>query len=219
AIPSSTITATAGAGGTIAPGGAVAVACGSNQAFTITPNACRVIADVLVDGASVGAVAAYTFTNVTANHTIAATFATPSFTLTASAGAGGSIAPAGATPVACGGSQAYTIAPDACHTIADVTVDGGSVGAVAAYTFANVTASHTIAATFATPSFTITASAGAGGSITPSGAVAVTCGASQSFSIAADACHTIANVVIDGTSAGAIAAFTFSGVTTNHTIA
>ncbi|WP_372946616.1 TSUP family transporter, partial [Muriicola sp.] len=51
------------------------VANGTNQTFAITPNACHTIADVVVDGGSVGPVASYTFTNVTANHTISATFA------------------------------------------------------------------------------------------------------------------------------------------------
>ena len=81
-----TITASAGALGSIAPSGAVGVAAGANQAFTITPNAGCAIADVLVDGVSVGAVGNYTFTNVTANHTIAASFvdtAVPVATVTA----------------------------------------------------------------------------------------------------------------------------------------
>ena len=43
--------------------------------FTITPASCYQIADVLVDGVSVGAVASYTFNDVAANHTIAASFA------------------------------------------------------------------------------------------------------------------------------------------------
>ena len=41
------------------------------------------MADVLVDGVSVGAVTSYTFTNVTANHTIAASFAINTYTITA----------------------------------------------------------------------------------------------------------------------------------------
>ena len=53
----------------------MAVNYGADQAFTITPDACYHVADVLVDGVSVGAVTSYTFTNVTANHTIAASFA------------------------------------------------------------------------------------------------------------------------------------------------
>ena len=48
------------------------------------------VADVLVDGTSVGPVNSYTFTNVTANHTIAAIFAINTFTIAASAGPNGS---------------------------------------------------------------------------------------------------------------------------------
>ena len=66
-----------------------------------------------------------------------------------SAGTGGSISPAGATTVAYGGSQIFTIAPASGYTIADVLVDGVSVGAVSSYTFTNVRTDHTIAATFA----------------------------------------------------------------------
>jgi hypothetical protein len=64
-----------GAHGTISPSGAVAVVCGSNQTFTITPDPNHHVLDVLVDGVSQGPVASYTFTNVTAAHTIAASFA------------------------------------------------------------------------------------------------------------------------------------------------
>ena len=41
---------------------------------------------MLVDGSSVGAVTTYTFTNVTADHTIAASFAINTYTITASGG-------------------------------------------------------------------------------------------------------------------------------------
>ena len=75
-----TITASAGANGSIAPSGAVVVTQGASQAFTITPNSGYHVAGVTVDGASAGAVTSYTFTNVTANHTIAATFAVNSST-------------------------------------------------------------------------------------------------------------------------------------------
>jgi len=143
-----TITATAGAGGQISPSGAVTVPYGGSQTFTITPDACQSITDVLVDGASVGPVASYTFSNVTANHTIHASFATTIYTITASAGSGGSIAPNGAVAVSCGSDQSFSITADPCFAIADVLVDGVSVGAVASYTFANVQANHTIAASF-----------------------------------------------------------------------
>jgi hypothetical protein len=77
AINTYTITASAGTGGAITPSGAVSVNYGSDETFTITPNAGYDILDVLVDGSSVGAVTSYTFSSVTASHTIAASF-TPS---------------------------------------------------------------------------------------------------------------------------------------------
>ena len=69
------ITASAGPHGTIAPIGAVAVAQGASQGFTITPGGGYAIADVKIDGVSNGAIGSYSFTNVSSNHTIAASFA------------------------------------------------------------------------------------------------------------------------------------------------
>ena len=69
-----TITATAGNKGTITPSGEVSVIHGADQPFTITPNSGYQIADVKVDGISVGAVESYTFEKVDANHEIVVTF-------------------------------------------------------------------------------------------------------------------------------------------------
>jgi len=70
------------------------------------------------------------------------------FTVTASAGTGGTINPAGAVSVANGGSQTFTIAPSAGYVIGAVSVDGLNQGALNTYTFTNVTANHTITASF-----------------------------------------------------------------------
>ena len=80
-----TITATAGAGGSISPSGDVKVNHGANQSFTITPNTGYNIEDVKIDGSSIGAVTNYTFTNVTGNHTIAVTFKIKTYTISVSA--------------------------------------------------------------------------------------------------------------------------------------
>lgn len=69
-----TITATAGAGGGISPSGSASVAYGNDKTYIITAREGYEIADVLVDGASVGAVSTYTFENVKKAHTIAASF-------------------------------------------------------------------------------------------------------------------------------------------------
>jgi predicted small secreted protein len=73
--PSScTITASAEKSGTISPSGATSVPCRSSRTFTIKANRGYHVADVLVDGKSVGAVRRYTFDKVTENHTISAMF-------------------------------------------------------------------------------------------------------------------------------------------------
>jgi hypothetical protein len=69
-----TITASAGPGGSISPSGTVVVNKGASQTFTITPNSGYAISAVTVDGSNKGAITTYPFTNVTANHTISATF-------------------------------------------------------------------------------------------------------------------------------------------------
>ncbi len=148
-LNSYTITASAGEGGSIDPSGDVAVKHGKDQSFAITPNKGYHIAEVKVDGKSVGAVSTYEFKNMTAGHEIAATFALIEYTITASAGAGGSIDPAGAVAVKHGKDRSFAITPGEGYRIADVLVDGESVGAVSTYEFKNVTADHEIAATFA----------------------------------------------------------------------
>ncbi len=68
------ITTSSGAGGTIEPGGPVEVVSGSSVAFTITASPGFHLQNVLVDGAAMGVIPTYTFTNVTGNHTISASF-------------------------------------------------------------------------------------------------------------------------------------------------
>ena len=69
-----TINASAGKGGTISPDGTVKVSRGDNKTFTIAASNGYIIADVLVDGVSVGAVSSYTFTKVSKDHTISVVF-------------------------------------------------------------------------------------------------------------------------------------------------
>ncbi len=91
---------------------------------------------------------------------------TPFYAITAAAVSNGTITPA-LIDVASGANQTFAIAPASGYAIGSVTVDGTTPeGAIASYTFSNVLMAHTIAATFIP---TITASAGANGSISPSG--------------------------------------------------
>jgi len=76
--------------------------------------------------------------------------AVASYTIDASAGVGGTVNPAGLTPVPAGGEQTFTFTPDPGFVVADVTVDGASVGAVDSYTFNEVTGNHTLLVSFTT---------------------------------------------------------------------
>ncbi len=203
--PSFNIIASAGAGGTITPSGTVTVGRTGSQTFTITPNAGFRTATVLVDNVNnptAVSTGTYTFTNVTAAHTISATFTQSQATITSSAGTGGTISPNGAQTVPINGSQIYTITPNNGYVRNQVLVDGiNNPAAVTSgtYTFTNVLAPHTIAATFTATGFTITPSAGPNGSISPSTPQTVTSGGnSPAFTITPNAGFRITQVLVDG---------------------
>ena len=69
-----TIKATAGTGGSISPSGSISVREGRDQTFTITPDKGYAVANVKIDGKSIGAVKSYTFENVRRTHTIEVIF-------------------------------------------------------------------------------------------------------------------------------------------------
>lgn len=137
--------------GTVSPSGYANVVSGGSVTYTFTADSGYQVRNVFIDGDSVGvgAVTSYTFTNVTANHTIRASFtAAASYKIRSYKAANGTISPSGNTSVASGGSQTYTFTADSGYEVRNVFVDGDSIGAVTSYTFTNVTANHTIRASF-----------------------------------------------------------------------
>jgi len=211
-----TITATAGEGGSISPSGTVSVNHGAKQAFTVTADAGYRISDVVVDGSSIGAESSCTFTKVTADHTIQASFI-KTYTITPSAGPGGTISPSTPVIVDEGGSCVFTITPDPGYYIANVKVDDRSVGCRSSYTFRSVNADHTIQATFI-KIYTITASAGPGGSIHPSGSFHVPYDHSRIFLIKPDRGYHIDDVKVDDVSVGQVSFYIFKKVDADHSI-
>jgi len=137
------IVASSGANGSVTP-------TGTTTAYSIAPISGYEVATLLIDGGAITATTTYTFSNVTANHTISATFSLlpVTHTITSSAGSNGSITPLGAIVVADGASQAFSIIPESGFYTATLLVDGGTVSTSSPYTFTNVTADHTIEATF-----------------------------------------------------------------------
>lgn len=160
-----TIEASAGSGGGIDPEGDVFVPDGGDQRFDFDPDRGYEIDRVRVDGDSERVRSSYTFEEVTENHTIRVTFTETDeggdddddddddggityLTITATAGEGGSISPDGRVQVAYDRNKSFIIQADQGYELADVLVDGRSVGAVGRYTFEKVHKNHTITAVF-----------------------------------------------------------------------
>jgi hypothetical protein len=140
------------------------------------------------------------------------------WTLTASAENGGSITPAGSVSVPHGGSQNFIIAAEAQYHVADVLVDGVSVGPVSSWSFDDVKADHTIAARFAHRKIRVTASAGRGGRITPAGITMVPYGGSLTLKVRPTAGYRVASLIVDGRNLGPRTQFTIRRCLGNHVI-
>jgi PKD repeat protein len=141
------------------------------------------------------------------------------FSITASSGANGNVTPYGVTPVNEGGNQAYAIAPSTGYHVGNVLIDGVSNGTISSYTFWNVQADHTISATFAINTYTITATAGANGAIIPNGTATVNYGATPTYTMQPSKTYHVADVLVNGTSVGTGKTYVFPPVYTNKTIA
>jgi len=132
-------------------------------------------------------------------------------------GANGVIVP-GTTTVNYGENSTFTISPNTGYYIASLTVNGSPVPVASSYTFNNVQAPQAITATFEINTYTIAASAGTGGSISPSGSVSVNYGGNQSFDITENAGYYIVDVTVNGSSVGAVNSYIFSNVQAAYTI-
>ncbi len=216
-----TITASAGLGGSISPSGQFSVQSGSGQGFTIVPNTGYKIAGVSVDGVSQGAVGSYTFSNVQANHTISASFTANTYTLSVSqSGAGGgtvSTNPSGTTFPA-GTVVTLTASPDS-----NSIFSGWSGACSGTSPTCQVTMNSNLSATAnfnakTNTTYIIKATASGGGTLSPSGNVTVSQGASQTFTMTPNKRHRIINVQVDGVWKGPITSYTFSNITANHQI-
>ena len=213
--PIFTITVTQAAHGAINPG-TVSVSYGSDQSFIISADVGYFVADVLVDGISVGTVASFDFVNLTSDHNLTAIFTPVEYTLVVSAVGDGSVA---LSP-----DQATYHYGDVVQLTAIPTLDwrfsvwsGDLTGSLNPSTL-TIDGNKAVAATFVINQLTITASASVGGSISPSGTVSVTFGSDQIFMFSFDSGYSVSDVLVDGVSIGAVSSYVFTSVASDHTI-
>jgi hypothetical protein len=139
-------------------------------------------------------------------------------TITATVENGGNITPTGNVEVNYGSNQSFKITATTGYHIANVIVDNVSMGPVSVYNFTTVQATHTITACFAIDTFNISASANPGGYITPQGLVSLNYGDNQTFNISTAANYYIVDVLINGSSIGAVNSYTFTTVQASNSI-
>lgn len=293
------ITGTVGANGTVNGETTInaSMPYGSNYSLTITPADNYQVADVVVDGESVGAVNFYEFINITDNHTVDVTFEATMFTLTATSNvAACTITPAtttvqagsnvnytltvangyhlenviangqevvvtnnaftisdvqsdytifanfapnnvtvtvdqpahatitpGTMTYAYGATPSYMIVPEVGYDVISVTAGNAVVpvtynNGIGTFTLDPVHGDITLTATTSIKKFEITVTQGTNGTIAPGTQTNVEYGSNKTFTITPADYYVIADVIVDGSSRGALSSYTFYNVTGNHTI-
>lgn len=138
--------------------------------------------------------------------------------LTVESNEGGSTDPHGTVEYAKGTIVSVSIVPDDGYRISRITVDGKAVGAVDELSV-TMDSDHVVEVTFApVQMYTITASAGSGGSISPSGPVKVRAGENITFTARAHSDYSVSYLMVDGKRVSGKTSYTFSDVDSDHTI-
>ena len=196
--------------GTVNPGTTTAVF-GSSKVFTITPNAGYRIWSITLDGVDMPVTAAsgdsqiFTISNINSDHVLSVKFVTCVLKITGIAGSNGTIRPSELW-VEYYSFASVSVIPNEGYEIASIYIDGVKVddskiakgGVAQNISFEHVTEDHEVRATFSKIKLIISASAGEGGTISPSGLIEYEYGANASFVIAPDQLKTIDEIYVDG---------------------
>ncbi|MFV0479204.1 MAG: InlB B-repeat-containing protein [Anaerorhabdus sp.] len=226
------ITSSAATGGTVTPANGT-VSSGSSFSATVKAVNNYAISTILVDGVALSGVDGlqtytYTWNNITSNHHIEATFKkTAKYTVTTSvSGQGGTVTPLGDTIVDYDNRFTVYFKPNTGYVLDTVTVNGAlalTSASTNSYTI-SISRNTTIVVTYrkndteTEKNYTIAASAGNGGSITPSGNATVKSGGSQTYTITPNTGYIIDKLLVDGSAVSATSSYSFKNVTANHTI-
>ncbi len=214
AINTYTVTASAGAGGTLdaSTPSPLTVNYGDTPSFIFNADTGHHVTSVSGCAGSAysntaNSVSTYTYTTaaIGADCTVSATFAINTYTVTAGAGAGGTLDASTPSPLTVnyGDTPSFIFNADTGHHVTSVSGCAGSAysntaNSVSTYTYttAAIGADCTVSATFAINTYTVTAGAGAGGTLdasTPS-PLTVNYGDTPSFIFNADTGHHVTSV-------------------------
>lgn len=225
------VTASATEGGQIVTEGVTIVDRGESVSYVVIPDTDYRLSAIMVDGEPVDLEPGsyiYTLENIEADHTVVAVFDRIIYhTIHIAAGENGTVDPTGAVSVVEGENLSIVVIPDDGYRVHAFVVDGRDaldelVANGYSYAFVNVTENHNVRVSFMENTYyTIVATCGEHGTITPNGVVSVLSGEDQSFAIVADGGYHIATVMVDGVDVTAELSdgiYTFTEVGEAHTI-
>ena len=218
------VTPSAGANGSISPSSIQSVVSGETAQFTLGSDNGYQIAGV--GGSCGGSLSGSTYTTsaITSDCTVVASFEPVpviTYSVTPSAGANGSISPSSIQSVVSGETAQFTLGSDNGYQIAGV---GGSCGGSlsgSTYTTSAITSDCTVVASFEPVpviTYSVTPSAGANGSISPSSIQSVVSGETAQFTLGSDNGYQIAGV--GGSCGGSLSGSTYttSAITSDCTV-
>lgn len=192
-----TVQATSNEGGIVNPNGIIEVGYNSSVTVSITPNSGYIIKTMTING--VGITIANTYTLNRSFHTLNVVFEKISYSITAIIRTqGGTVTPSGAQSYYHGTNATYNFLPNEGYRIDLIRINGVNCGAITSYTFNSISANSTIDVYFSLITYTVTASATTGGTITPQGTVIVGYGSSRTYTITPGENYHIANVRVNG---------------------
>ena len=175
----------------------------------------------------------FVLTNMPANDiTIYAKWEINSYTITATNGENGTISPQGAMSTLYNQSLLFTFSPNQGYHVSSITIDGNPLGetelldAIAnGYLFENIADNHSIHVDFEIDKFTIVATSGENGTISPAGNVVRSYGDSQLFTFSANVGYHIKEIKVNNVALNSTAledailnGFAFNNITEHHTI-
>ena len=205
---------------------------GDKTTVNITPDEGYVVDDVLLNGKSVGSTN-YLPVIMDSDYSLDVIFrkavaSDPTVDVSVDVKVGtvtgayyGTISPSGPVRVAYGGSLTVTISLNEGYKLKTVTVDGKDMGALSVATVDNITKDIGIDVEVFTDSpkaYEIVSTSNSGGSISPSGTLAVNEGDDVTFTITPRIGYHLQSLTVDGKSVSATGKYTFSDVRSNHTI-
>jgi|GEM_PF-6353780 len=185
-------------GGSISRLGSQVVNKGSSPVYTITPYNGYQISEIRVDGSLQPISNTYTFANIQSNKSIYVCFSPlVTHTVTESHGSGGYVTPSGVSNVTAGSSLDFNITPNAGYRINEIRLNGVLQSIINPFILSNITQNLYVWFSFIT-GYTITATAGPNGTISPSGITNVSTSSQITYSINPNNGYKISEIRVDG---------------------